>query len=158
MKKLTNSDIDAILSKKIVDTTKDELMAIFKLLGLQIKEYSRIDKAATEEDKKPYSSCRFEVNYKRNFIIGIDAESSSRLVSFNNEWVNFGDDCHGVSMGIADIRELMLITVNMFVEKLCREYDGPEYREDEDSEYGSLAELQGLLEHLQSALFVEEKS
>jgi len=151
MIKLTNERIDDIVGQKVYYATKENLAAVFKLLGLRIKEYSRTDRGvgSTEE----FHSCSFEIHYKREFIIGLEADSSSRVISYNNEWVNFGDGCDGVAIPTEDVKEMLLTVLNLWVDKLCRGYDGPEYNEKRDGEYDGMEEAQGLLDHLTDVLY-----
>ncbi len=143
--KLTKELISTIIAKKPIQLTKDQCIAVFKLLGLQIKEFQ------DNRDNSNGSSISFEIHHKRQYIINVDA-GLARAISFNNEWVNFGEGCHGVSMPVENVGELLAITVNFFIEKLHIKYDGPEYSEDRFYEYENVDELQQLLEHLQELL------
>jgi|GEM_PF-4218806 len=138
--KLTKKDVKTILRKKIMDCSKDELYAIFKILGLQIKEW---------RENKEGELASFEVHHRMQYIIDVEPEKNVRAVSFNNEWVNWGGGTSGLCMGIEDVGELMLIILNLFVEKLHIRFEGPRYTEDGDREYENMEEMQGLLETLQ---------
>jgi hypothetical protein len=147
--KLTKESAEKILSSRICDNSQNDVKAIFELLGMKLKEF----KETTLEH-----SMSFEVHYKRTYVIAVHAEADSKLVSFGNEYVNFGG-ASGISMGIKNVKELLLIVLNMFFVKLHVNYEGIEFKEDGD--YADMEEMQEVVNHVNELLSVpveEEKS
>ena len=144
--KLTKEIIEKIVKKRPVEILKDEAIALFKLFGLQIKEF----KEFINDDNSLWQTS-FEIHHKRIYIINVDA-GLAKAISFNNEWINFGDGCHGLSMPVENVGELVALTLNFFIEKLRVKYDGTEYDEDTFWEYEDAQEVSNLLDYTQEIL------
>lgn len=156
LEKLTKEKISEILTKKIANCTKEELAAITKLFGLQVKEFSSYRYPPDSADKPSQnSSVYFELHHKREYVVNVSADTTSRIVSYGNEWVNWGECSTGVAIPTDNIGQVINNTIGFFMEKLRVHFDGPEFVERRDYEYGSVEEMQELLEYAQSVMTKE---
>lgn len=122
MKKLTKEDIKKIIPSNPIAVSEEDLKAIFKLFGLQIKEYRE------GKDQGINKSTCFEIHHKREFIIEADVDRS-KTISYGNEWVNWGEAGSGVAIPTPTVGNLILTVINFFIDKLHVRHDGPEYSE-----------------------------
>lgn len=151
--KLNKELIKTILTARVIDCTEEEVKAIMKMFGFQIKEFKLL---YDKESPAKINAMTFEIHHKTKYVIAVYADLS-KVIEFSNEWVNFGEGASGMVMPLANVGELIMITLNLFVEKLHIRYDGPEYNEDRDREYANVDEVQELLEYAQSIIVPEEK-
>ncbi|MBD8349373.1 hypothetical protein [Dysgonomonas sp. HGC4] len=105
---MNKEEIKIAINKKPSELSKEELSELFGVFSLQIKEYCKSEQ-----------NVQFEVHFKRTFILRVQYPIEKGIMSFNNEFVDFGEDTHGISMGRADnMIELFNIFFNMFDDNL----------------------------------------
>lgn len=140
MEKLTREQLRAALNKRIIDCSEDELRFMFHVLYFDLKEFYQ------ETDR-----VRFEVHFKRAYVMRIEAGNGP--LSFNNEWIDFGEGSTGVSIGITySVGEIITIFLNMFGDNILRHINyGLEYN-DNWSIFDSQEEAQSFLEVLQGTI------
>lgn len=152
MLKLTKEKVKEILTKRVNDCSKEELQAILKLFGLQVKEFSRIE---YPKEIGAGVSLSFEVHHRMQYIIEAQTDNS-KMISFGNEWVNFGDGSSGAAMGLDNVGDFILIVINLWIDKLRIDYEGPLYDEQKDREYDSMKELSELLDYAKEIMTKKE--
>ena len=139
---MTKEEIKIALHKRPSEVTKNDLKQVFGIFSLLIKEYS------ISEQK-----LLFEVHFKRIFIIGVDYPIGIGFMSFYNDFVNFGDENHGVAMPRSKkLGELLILIINMFNDDLLRQAKYCAYYDDENSIYSSQEQMQEYLEFAQDEL------
>lgn len=123
--KLTSEQIKNIMQEKPLMWGELEIREILSILGLTVKEFF-------QAGLSPFK--RFEIHHKRFYLFKVEIDDT-RCVSFNNEYVNFGDDCSGVSFGGVDtVKDLLQLIVPM-VSKMDINFDGQVSFNPDESEY-----------------------
>lgn len=148
--KLTKELISAIMRKKVHDCSYDEIAAILKMFGCQVKEWHHTDVMKNDEQKSNSISCSFEIHHGIYFMIEVSGDNSSRVVSYHNEWLME----HGVAMPTENLTVALHMVLNYFLPKMPFDYSGPKYIEGKEREYESIAEMQELLNHIQEEMQV----
>lgn len=142
MKKLTKVEMKAAFSKSPDQLSKEELSFLFYIFSFQIKEYY-----------SGKNNISFEIHYERTFIVRVHYPIDKGLMSFNNEFVNFGEGCHGISMPrVKDSGELIKLFINMFYKTLLSEADYTAYYDEEESLFSSEEETTEYLQLAQSLI------
>lgn len=142
MKKLTNEQVKELLSKKPHEMTKDELCFLFEIFCFQIKEYYLHE-----------NNISFEIHFKTRFLIRVNFPIKPGMMSFNNEFIDFGEETSGISMTPTEnIGKLINIFFNMFYNNLLKtvEYDG--YYNAEDSIFSSWEEANEYFEFAKDSI------
>jgi hypothetical protein len=148
--KLSKELISEILRKRVYDCSKEEIEAILRLVGCQLKEWYHSDaiKKDGDNEHRSISTC-FEVHHRQFFLVEVSGDNSNRIVSYSNEW--FME--HGLAMPTDNFGIAMHMVFNYLLPKLPVEFKGPQYDEFKDSDYGSMEHMQDLLNHLQEDMF-----
>jgi hypothetical protein len=133
---ITIDQLKDVLSQKPVLTNEVEIKEVFALLGFKLKEYSKAGLSPFQQ---------YEVHYRRNYLFNV-AVDDSRCLSLSNEFIDFGDGCHGVSFGGIDTVTQLVQTVILIAQKVDRSYTGQiSFNEDEseytEQEYSSLVDV-----------------
>ena len=149
--KLTKELISAIMRKKVHDCSKEEIAAILKMFGCQVKEWHHTDAGHKDGDNEKHdiSTC-FEIHHGIYFMMEVSGDNSSRVVSYHNEWLME----HGVAMPTENLTVALHMVLNYFLPKMPFDYSGPKYIEGKEYEYESMAEMQELLNHIQEEMQV----
>jgi hypothetical protein len=140
--KITTEELTQILAAKPVQANELELKEVFALLGFKLKEYSKASLS-------PFQS--FEVHYRRTYLFKLEVDDT-RCLSLSNEFINFGDGCHGMSFGGVDTVKEVIQTVILMAQKLNSGYDGQIGFNEAESEYTE-EEYAALIEVLNEAVF-----
>lgn len=142
MKKLTKEELKTALEKLPTELTKEELSFIFDCLSFQIKEY--------------YSGVHnisFEIHFERTFIIRVQYPKEKGTMSFNNEFVNFGEGTHGIATGRAkDTLELVNLFINMFYDNLLASANYGVGYDEEESMFDSPEEAKEYFEFIRNLI------
>lgn len=120
MKKLSKEQIREVLHKNIMDCTENELRFIFHILSFDLKEM-----------KQECGRTRFEVHFKRNYVMRIEIAGNNMY--FSNEWIQFNEEnIHGISTSTPDcLGKLIVIFINMFIPNVLQKINyGIVYNED----------------------------
>jgi hypothetical protein len=142
--KLTTTELIGILEQKPVLAHEMEIKEVFALLGFKLKEYYKAALSAFQS---------YEVHYRRTYLVKVQVDDS-RCLSLSNEYIDFGEGCHGVSYGgVGTVKEL-LQTVILMAQQLRSDYRGVAYFNEEESEYTE-SEYRELIETLNEKLFEE---
>lgn len=134
--KLTPELLKDILKQHPINWTEEETKEVLPLLGLTAKEYYHHAAGGAR------STRRFEVHCRRTYLVRVHI-NTSRCVSFNNEYINWGESLSGVSFGGVDtVLNLLQLTITM-ANKVDHSYDGnisfnPEESEYTENEFGEL--------------------
>lgn len=139
---MNKEEIKSALAKKPTELSKEQLSELFGIFCLQIKEFS-VGKR----------EMRFEIHFKRTYIIEVSYPLSSGWMSFRNEFVSFSEGSHGISMRRTDnVSDLIKIFINMFYKNLLIDADYSPCYNEETSLYSSVEEAQEYLEYVQSII------
>jgi hypothetical protein len=142
--KLTTTELTGVLEQKPVLANEMEIKEVFGLLGLKVKEYHRAGLSAFQS---------YEVHHRRTYLVKVEVDDSPCL-SLSNEYINFGEGCHGMSFGgVRTVKEL-LQSVILIAQKIDRDFNGTAYFNEEESEYTE-AEYRELIETLNEKMFEE---
>jgi hypothetical protein len=118
MYKLTPEALTDILNRPVTQSSEEELKATFDVLGFKLKEFY------TRTEGNKVVSMSFEVHFKRTFVIEVESESGSKLHTFSNEYVNFGDGTSGLSMALDNVKNVIQVVINIFCSRMRVPYDG----------------------------------
>ncbi len=139
---MDKTEIAQALAKRPSELTKEQLCELFSVFFFDIKEY----------DLKK-NDLYFEIHFKRTYLIQVVYPVVNGMMSFRNDFINFSDGCHGVSMQRAkDTGELLRVFINMFYQNLLADAGYECYFDEENSQYASKEEAQEALEYIQSLL------
>lgn len=139
---MNKQEIKEALSKKPTELSKTELEILFGIFSLHIKEYYIGE-----------NNMSFEIHFERTFIIRVHYPIVNGFMNFNNEFVNFGDGCHGISMSNSkDTGELLKVFINMFYDTLLNQAHYAVCFDEESSSYSSIEEMQEYVEYVQSLI------
>lgn len=142
MKKLTKEQVKEVLNKRPCELTHEELTFIFYIFSFQVKEYYSGE-----------NNISFEIHFERTFIIRVNYPKEKGLMSFNNEFVNFGEGCHGTAMPRAkDTGELIRLFVNMFYDNLLSSANYTATYDEEESMFDSQEEASEYLKFVQDLI------
>lgn len=140
MKTMTKEEIKDAFNKRPSELTKEELSELFGVFSFLIKEYNKSDQKVL-----------FEVHYRRTFIIRIEYPIEKGAMSFNNEFVDFGEETHGIATGRANnMSELINIIFNMFNDNLLAKVRHSIFFDEENSVYSSEEEHFEMFKYVQS--------
>ncbi len=136
MKKLTKEQVKELLSKKPHEMTKDELCFLFEIFCFQIKEYYQHE-----------NNISFEIHFRTMFLIRVNFPIKPGMMSFNNEFIDFGEGASGISMTPPEnIGRLFKIFFGMFQSNLLQTAEYEMYYDSQDSKFSSLEEAVEYLE------------
>ena len=143
---MTKEQVKNALAKMPHELTKEELVFLFSVFSFHIKEY---------ELRK--NKVIFEIHFKTSFIIRIEYPIGPGLMSFNNNFIDFGEGSHGLAMGRTEnTAELMLLFINMFNDNLLSQANWEAYwDEDVVSSFNSLEEANDMLEYVKGIMLEE---
>lgn len=141
MIKLTKDELIKALHKELMECSVDEIRFVFHVFGFNLKELDSKGGGDTAID--------FEIHYKRVYIVRV-VVSTNNVLTFENEYVNFGNDTHGIVMGQAEtLAETIVVFINMFMPNLLQSA-GYEISFKEDmSLFDNLEEAQDYLQTIQ---------
>jgi hypothetical protein len=144
MEKLTVSKLEELVKQRAVNCSEDELKAIFEILGLKIKEYSLTLSGFL----------RFEIHYRREYVLNYREDETNSLASFGNEYLNFdGEGSTGLSMKCTSIKELIQLFFGI-ASRLRFNYEGNLF--DEEESIYTEEEMQALVEKINELIFNKE--
>lgn len=136
MKKLTKEQVKELLSKKPHEMTKDELCFLFEIFCFQIKEYYLHE-----------NNISFEIHFKTMFLIRVNFPIKSGMMTFNNEFIDFGEKTSGICMTPPkNTRKLFQIFFGMFQSNLLQTAEYEMYYDSQDSKFSSFEEAVEYLE------------
>lgn len=136
MKKLTKEQVKELLSKKPHEMTKDELCFLFEIFCFQIKEYYLHE-----------NNISFEIHFKTRFLIRVNFPIKPGMMSFNNEFIDFGEKTSGISMTPPkNTGKLINIFLKMFYNNLLQIVEYEVYYDSEDSKFSSFEEADEYLQ------------
>lgn len=115
----TIEQVKDLLNKRPIDTSENDLKGVFELVGLQIKEYQNTSKGWVE----------FEIHHQCTHVITYREQTNNRLATFSHRFVNISD-CDGLSMAIKSTKELIVMTLNFFMNRLRIHHEGLCYSDD----------------------------
>lgn len=139
---MTKEEIKEALAKKPSELSKEQLSEIFGIFCLNIKEYHVNER-----------ELRFEIHFRRTYLVRVSYPIGWGSMSFSNEFVNFTEGCHGIAVGKAkDTMELLIIFTNMFYKNLLIDAEYSPYYDEETSRYSSAEEATDYLEYVKSLL------
>ena len=145
MKKLTKEQVKEALIKHPDELSKEELAFIFYIFSFHIKEYY-----SGEEN------ISFEIHFERTFIIRVNHPKGKGLMSFRNEFVNFGEGTHGISMPrTKNTGDFLKIFFNMFYSTLLRLASYTASYDEEESLFVSREKATEYLEFVQNLISEE---
>jgi len=140
---MNKEEIKATLVKNFTELTKEEISDIFKIFCFTIKEFHRTD-----------YDIRFEIHFKRTYLIEVCSPLEKGAISFRNQFINFGEDgIHGIAMRKADnIGDLLKIFINMFHATLLADVNYSVYYDEDNSDYSSYTDFKEIFEYTQKLL------
>lgn len=142
IKKFTKDEVKSILTKSILDCTKEEIRVVFDIFDFQLKEFY-----------KTASGIDFEIHFKRTYLMRIKADSNK--LECSNEYVTFqngakGESCHGLAIPTpATLAEVLVFFINSFAPNILRSAGYCVNYDAETSPYGSLEEAQEYMKLVQ---------
>jgi hypothetical protein len=140
--KITSEQIKNVLQEKPIMWGESDIREILSILGLTVKEFFQ---ASLSEFK------RFEIHHKRFYLFKVEIDNS-RCVSFNNEYVNFGEGCHGISFGGTDTVKDLIQLIVPTCSKMDKNFDGQISFNPDESEYTE-EEFMELVQTLNEEIF-----
>ena len=136
MKKLTKEQLKELLSKKPHEMTKDELCFLFEIFCFQIKEYYLHE-----------NNISFEIHFKTMFLIRVNFPIKPGMMSFNNEFIDFGEKTSGICMTPPEnIGRLFNIFFGMFQSNSLQTAEYEIYYDSQDSKFSSFEEADEYLQ------------
>ena len=139
LEKLSKEKLIEALHKPIMECSEEEIRFVFHIFGFNLKE------ACFNDD----IGMNFEVHYKRVYIVRVVC-TLSHLLSFENEYIDFGDKTHGISMGHTEtLAETMVVFINMFTPNLLQSAGYQIKYDPANSLFESLEEAQDYLKTIQ---------
>lgn len=137
--KLTKDELIQALNKNLMECSENEIRFVFDVFNLTLKEGHFHDNFGL----------RFEIHFKRTFIVRV-VTNSSKTLSFENEYVNFGEGAHGIAMGkVETLAETLVVFINMFTPNLLQHAEYNINFEEEHSLFENLEEAQDYLKTIQ---------
>lgn len=136
MKKLTKEQVKELMSKKPHEMTKDELCFLFEIFCFQIKEYYLHE-----------NNISFEIHFKTRFLIRVNFPIKPGMMSFNNEFIDFGEEASGISMTPPEnTKKIFQRFFGMFHDFLIKEVRYNAYYVPESSIFSSFKEADEYLQ------------
>lgn len=134
---MNKEEIKMALSKKPNELSKAQLLELFGIFCLNIKEYRIVREYLT-----------FEIHFRCIYLIRVVYPIKRGPMSFENEFIDFEEESDGVAMQRAqNTGELIRVFINMFYSTLLKDA-GYEVRYNErTSWYNSLAEAKEYFEY-----------
>lgn len=137
MKKIAKEELQKVLHKNILNCTENEIRFLFHALDLQLKEF-----------KQEIGRVQFEIHFKRNYIMKIEAGNGP--LCFSNEYIDFGEGSTGISTGNMDtILEIINTFFNLFGPNILKKASYSIGYNESRSLFDSLEEAQEYLSIIQ---------
>lgn len=103
--KLTKKELADALRKNLTECSENEIRFAFHVFGLTLKECYFSGE----------NGMSFEIHFRQSFIVRLIAAHKTGVLSFENEYIDFGEGTHGIAMGkIETLAETIVVFINMF--------------------------------------------